>query len=105
MNKKIFRVSIVLMPEASASTLLSIYDTFALFEQIVPGDIAFEISIIAESSEPVSTASRIALQAELTFDDTSAQDIVVVPALLLPASGWRAGVRPRLIEWLRSQHA
>jgi transcriptional regulator GlxA family with amidase domain len=103
-SKKIITVSIVLIPEAVASTLLSVYDIFTLFEQVVPGDTSYKIKLVAESITPVLTASNIPLQPGATFDSTSASDIVVLPALLLPHSGWEAGKHSRLIDWLRRQY-
>jgi transcriptional regulator GlxA family with amidase domain len=97
-------VGLVLIPEAAASILLSIYDVFTMFEQVVPGDIAFEITIVSENDKPVLTASSILLQAGLTVADRAAHDVIVVPALLLPGSGWKSGNHPLLMEWLRHQY-
>jgi transcriptional regulator GlxA family with amidase domain len=102
-GKKI-KVGLVLIPEAAASNLLSIYDVFSLFEQVVPGDITFDMAIVAESDKPVLTASGIPLQAGLTVANRTAHDVIIVPALLLPALGWRAGNHPQLMEWLRYQY-
>ena len=104
MNRQKITVGLVLVPEVAASILLSIYDVFRLFEQVVPGDIAFEITIVAESAQPVLTASSIPLQAGATVTDRTAYNVIVVPALLLTGAGWQCGNHPQLLAWLRYQH-
>lgn len=104
MSKRIINVGLVLIPEAAASILLSVYDVFSFFKQLVPGDLGFEIAIFAESDQAVATASAIPIQPRLTFADRNACDIIVVPALLLRDSGWQCGKHPQLMEWLRYQY-
>src|SRR5690606_19019220 len=71
-SKRITHISLVLIPEATASTLLCIYDVFSLFEKVVPGEAAYTVAIVSDVAGPLLTASNISLQAEFSYDDAPA---------------------------------
>ncbi|MDY6982102.1 MAG: helix-turn-helix domain-containing protein [Pseudomonadota bacterium] len=103
-NREI-RVSLVLIPEATASTLLSVFDIFRLFSHIVPGEKPYCVTIVADTTQPIMTASGIELKANATFDAAPVADIVIMPSLVPPTSEWPTGQHPRMMDWLRAQYA
>lgn len=98
-------VSLVLIPEAAASTLLSIYDVFNNFAQLLPKHEPFEVQLVAASRELINTASGIPLSAHHHIQDIETSHIVIVPALVVPNDKWVTGRYPELIAWLREQYA
>lgn len=97
-------ISLVLIPEAIASTLMSIYDVFNLYPGIVRAETPFSITMVSDTLAPVVTASSIRFSAEATYADVATTDIIVVPALILSESGWQSGRYPQLVEWLKTQY-
>jgi putative intracellular protease/amidase len=99
------RVSLVLIPEATAATLLSVHDIFSLYQQVVPGETPYAVTIVGENTMPVTTASKITLQVQAACDEVPVTDIVIVPSLLVPGPTWSSGKYPALIAWLQRQYA
>lgn len=97
-------VSLVLIPEATASTLMSVYDVFNLYPGIVKADNPFSVTLVSDTLTPVATASSIHFSPDATYADISSTDIIIVPALILPEDGWKSGRYPQLVEWLKMQY-
>jgi transcriptional regulator GlxA family with amidase domain len=104
-NRKEIRVSLVLIPDVTASTLLSIYDIFTLLPRLVPGEAPYSVTIVGESTAPVSTSCAISLQAQASFADVPVTDIVIVPSLMLRTPLWPVGKYQELVAWLKRQYA
>lgn len=103
--KRPVRVALILLPEATASTLLSMYDIFQLLPGVVPGETPYDVKIVSDSNRPIRTSSGIDLQPHATFAQVPHTDIVIVPSLLVQTSLWQLGRYPQLIAWLQRQHA
>lgn len=97
-------VSLVLIPEVTASTLMSVYDVFSLYPGIVRAENPFSVTMVGDTLTPVATASSIRFSAEATYKDISSTDIIIVPALILPEGGWQSGKYPQLVDWLKIQY-
>jgi transcriptional regulator GlxA family with amidase domain len=103
-------VSLVALPDATASTLFGVFDAmnaFALMEMpnAGPGVRApFRVDIVGETAGPLRLASGIPVDIRRPVDAVDATDIVIVPSLLVRSEGWRKGRYPRLVEWVRAMH-
>ena len=97
-------ISLVLIPEATASTLMSVYDVFNLYPGIVRAENPFLVTMVSDTLAPVATASSIRFSAQATYAEVSTTDIIIVPALILPEAGWQTGKYPQLVEWLKTQY-
>lgn len=104
-------VSLVAIPEGYISTLHGLYDVLNSFEllsgvdQAIPTSAPFRVEIISTSAGPVRLASGLHTQARRGVDEIVDTDIIVVPSVVLPRSGWLRGRYPALVEWLAHAHA
>lgn len=103
MTQKI-HVSLVLIPEASASTTVSLHDIFNWVHAVAGGAVHFEVQLVGEAPGPVMTMSRISLNADVAFGQVPHTDIVIIPSLLLPDDQWPATKHAQLAQWLRQQY-
>lgn len=103
-------VSLLALREGASSTLHGLYDvlgsfeTLAGFDDAMPPSPPFHVEIVGAAAGPVRLANGLAAEAHRGVDDIVDTDIVVVPAVLLPRSGWRKGRYPELVEWTARAH-
>ena len=102
-------VSLVVLPEATISTLYGLYDAMNAsgLLDMLGGTVArrpFQVEIVSERAGAVRVASGIPVDANRSVEDIDATDIVIVPSIVLPAAGWRRGRYPALVEWTRAMH-
>ncbi|NMG02054.1 GlxA family transcriptional regulator [Azoarcus taiwanensis] len=105
-------VALLAVPDAAASTLLSLYDVFSSvgrdWEVLIEGRPPrprMRPIIVAESSGRLSVANGIYLDAECGFDQCTRPDIVCVPDLLISPATFARGQHPAAIQWLTACHA
>lgn len=102
-------VALLALPDAGIATLAGIYDVMnAPALMGLPNALArapFQVEIIGESIGPLGLASGVPIQVQRSIDTIEASDIVIVPSVLVRASGWQQGRYPRLVEWLQRMHA
>lgn len=97
-------ISVVLIPEVSASTAISLHDVFN-WAHVVAGDsVRFQVQLVGEVVGPVMTMSRIRLNADASYAQVPRTDIVIIPSLLLPEDRWPAERHIALMQWLRRQY-
>jgi transcriptional regulator GlxA family with amidase domain len=100
-------VSIVALPDAVISTLAGLYDVLngaAMMGITSPGQRSFKVSIVGEKPGPLWLASGLPIEVQAGVDDVAHSDIVIVPSILLPSSGWERGRYPRLTGWVKQMH-
>lgn len=104
-------VSLVAIPEAVISTLSGIFDVMNAFA-VMPaatdtmgGGTPFRVEIVGLSAEPLELASRMPITVQRSIASLDHTDIVIVPSVLLPQSGWEKGRYPELTDWIRAMHA
>ena len=98
-------VSLVAIPEAVASTLFGIMDVLNGPAIMRITDAApFKVEIVGEKPGSVDLASGVAAPIQRVIRAVDATDIVIVPSILLPRGGWKAGRYPQLVRWLREMH-
>lgn len=104
------RVSLVVIPEAMASTTSGLYDVLGTLPALEEMGAApseherFEVEVLGESRGPLRSAGGIALEVHRAAHEVSRSDIVIVPSLLVPRGEWRPGRYPALVEWLAAVH-
>ena len=102
-------VALLALPDAVVSTLAGIYDVMnagALMGQGSGSPRApFQVEIVGEATGPLPLASGVPIHVQRSIDTIDASDIVIVPSVLLRASGWQTGRYPRLVEWVQRMHA
>lgn len=98
------QVSLVLIPEASASTTISLHDVFTWAPVIAASPVHFQVQLVGEVPGPVMTMSRIGLNAVVSYAQVPRTDIVIIPSLLLPEDRWPAEKHVALAQWLRRQY-
>jgi transcriptional regulator GlxA family with amidase domain len=95
------------LPDAVLSTLAGIYDVMnaqALMGASRGPSAPFRIEIVGESVGPLDLASGVPIQVQRSIDTIESSDIVIVPSVLLRASGWQKGRYPRIVDWLQRMH-
>jgi len=101
-------VSLVALPESTASTLLGLFDVmnaFALMDlSDATSEVPFRAEIVGEAAGPLVVASGLPVPVERTVDSLATTDLVIVPSILLAPDGWQRGRYPRLVGWLRAMH-
>ncbi len=103
MSQRSYRVSLVALPEAAVSTLSGIYDvlrSFALLGESQP----FDVEIVGETEGPLHLASGMPVPVQRAISQIDRTDIVIVPSVVLPESGWETGRYPALVEWTERMH-
>lgn len=104
-------VSLVALPEGSAATLFGLFDVLNAFGVMdlprgaAGSDAPFAVEIVGERVGSLQVASGVPVPVQREVDGHGTSDIVIVPSILLPRGGWRPGRYPRLVDWLRAQHA
>lgn len=102
-------VSLVAVPDAVVSTLAGLYDVMnGASLSGLTGAVTrapFRIEIVGETVGPMPLASGVPFVVQRDIDDIDTTDIVIVPSLLLGASGWTRGRYPRLVAWLERMHS
>jgi len=103
-------VSLVALPDATASTLFGLFDVMNAFAFMnaptarTGARSVFHADIVGETAGPVDLASGVPVTVQRAIDTVETTDIVIVPSVLLRSEGWRRGRYPRLIDWLRLMH-
>jgi transcriptional regulator GlxA family with amidase domain len=104
-------VSLVAIPDAVISTLTGIYDVLGSFRMLAPTEPSipdqppFTIEIVGTQPGRVTLASGVPVEARRAAADVDATDIIIVPSVLLEATGWKPGRYPELVAWTRRMHA
>jgi transcriptional regulator GlxA family with amidase domain len=109
MSRKSLHVSLIALPEASASVLFGMYDLLNAFPQmqgIIPGlpeVTPFRIEVVGEKTGDITVAGGTQIHVHSSCRDVTQTDIIVVPALVLRS--WKTGRYPVLVDWLAQRHA
>lgn len=109
MSRKTVHVSLIAVPEASASVLFGMYDLLNAFPQmqgIIPGlpEITpFRVEVIGAQAGDLTVAGGTTIHVHRSCRNVERSDIVIVPALVMMS--WKTGRYPELVEWLTRQHA
>jgi len=103
-EKRAIKVSLLVVPDATLSSISGIYDVFAFFKMVVPDAVPFEAEIIAPTHTLLNTASGFPINAHQTVKDVSTTDIVIVPSLVMNNAKWLSGRYPDAINWLRQMY-
>jgi transcriptional regulator GlxA family with amidase domain len=104
-------VSLVAIPDAVISTITGIYDVLGSFRMLgraepsIPDQPPFTIELVAAARGSVMLASGVPVEASRAVSDVDRTDIVIVPSVLLAATGWETGRYPELVEWASQMHA
>jgi len=104
-KNKAINVKILVVPEATLSSVSGIYDVFHFYKDVVPNTAPFEVELIAPSHTLLNTASGLPLNAHSVIKDTGYADIVIIPSLLLPTTRWQTGRYPDTVAWLKKMYA
>ena len=103
-------MSVVALPDAVASTLFGVYDvmnSFGIMDTMgggVGGPTPFHPEIVGVAAGPLQLASGVPVDVQRSVDTIEASDVVIVPSIRLPSTGWRKGRYPELVDWLRHMH-
>ncbi|MBP7147552.1 MAG: helix-turn-helix domain-containing protein [Acidobacteria bacterium] len=97
-------VTLVALPDGVVSTLFGIFDVMNAFSLMrLPGE-PFRTEIAAETAGTLASVSGIPVDVHRAADTIETTDIVIVPSIVLPPSGWIKGRYPRLVSWLARMH-
>ena len=104
------RVSLIVIPEGSISTLHGLYDVLNAFEMLagldeaIPASPPFRVEIVGAAAGPVKLASGLVAQAHRGIGEAADADIVIVPSVVLRRGRWEPGRYPALVQWLAHAH-
>lgn len=104
-------VSIVAIPDAVISTMSGLFDVLnsfgmlAGYDDAIPAQPPFSVSIVAEDLNPVALASGLPVQPHASVGGVARTDIVIVPSVLVGPEGWARDRYPELVAWLGRQHS
>jgi transcriptional regulator GlxA family with amidase domain len=65
----------------------------------------FAVEIVGEAVGPLDLVSGLPVPVQRSIDGIDACDIVIVPSVVVPETGWETGRYPRLVAWLKEMHA
>jgi len=113
---KPLHISLVALPETSASILLGLYDvlnsfrllhSFAEIADVVPSadSVPFTVEIVGAAAGQHRLAGGTPTQIHRGIADLDATDIVIVSALIADGRRWEKGRYPELLAWLQSVYA
>jgi transcriptional regulator GlxA family with amidase domain len=103
-------VSLVAIPEASMSTLLGIHDVLAFFSALAGKDPAlptvapFTVEIVGAERGRLRLANGLSVDVARSVAEVKKTDIVIVPSVVVPDSGWKTGRYPQLARWAARMH-
>lgn len=101
MTDTLVKVALVAVPESFVSCLTGIYDTLEVASTIIaPGQIHFDVEIVAVSDPLESRTTRFPIVPHRTIDEIGDTDVVIVPASAVAAS-WEPGRHPQIVSWLK----
>lgn len=109
MTRKTVHVSLIAVPEASASVMFGMSDLLNAFPQmqgIIPGlpeVTPFQVEVVGEQAGELTVAGSATIHVHRSCRDLERSDIVIVPALV--TMNWKTGRYPDLVDWLKRQHA
>ncbi|GGY76834.1 AraC family transcriptional regulator [Cellvibrio zantedeschiae] len=106
---KVYRVSLLVLPDAVISTVAGIYDVMnslgLMAIKSATSATTFKVDIVGEMVGPLDLVSGVPFHVQRSIDSVTETDIVIVPSFLLSSGSWEKNRYPRLINWLRSTHA
>ncbi len=103
-------VSLVVIPEATVSSLGGMYDVFNCFEVLgsfddaVPASAPFTVEFVSTKRGRVDTASGLPLEVHRSLEEVTATDIVIVPSLMVEHGEWVPGRHAEVVRWLTEMH-
>lgn len=108
MRSRTTHVSLIAIPEASASVMFGMYDLLNAFPQmqdIIPGlpeVTPFQVEVVGETAGQLIVAGGTPIQVHRSFRDVHHTDIIIVPALVMRS--WKLGRYGSLVDWLKQRH-
>lgn len=97
-------VKLVAVPESYVSCLMGFYDTLQVASTtIAPGQINFDVEIVALSDPVESRTSRFPIVPHRTIGQVDRTDVLVVPQSAV-ATSWEPGRHPQIVSWIRSMY-
>lgn len=109
-QRRPLHVTLVGTPDTQVSPLSGLFETLTAFDMLasiepnIPAR-PFRVEILAPEATLDRGASGLPLGARATPADIASSDIVIVPLMMVHDLHWKTGRYPRLVEWLRLQHA
>lgn len=109
-GSRTLHVSMVAIPDAVISTLSGMYDVLNSFEMLagfdeaIPAQPPFELTIVGARTGPLELASGMPIQIQRAISDVSATDLIIVPSVLVGPEGWVCGRYPEMTTWLSAMH-
>jgi transcriptional regulator GlxA family with amidase domain len=111
-GQKFLNVSILALPESSASVLYGLYDVLSSAGRIwseITGEPesapALEVRIVAPDKEPFRCWGGAPVAPQASLADTPSGDIAIVSDLAIPIDFDPSGAWPEAVDWVRRQQA
>jgi transcriptional regulator GlxA family with amidase domain len=102
-----FHISVVAVPDSTASTLFGIYDVLAYVERqslASTGSAAFHVQIVGEAKQPLALASGVTVEVQRAIETIDASDILIVPSVYVGPDGWKTARYPKVVDWIERMH-
>ncbi len=106
------QVLILALPESAGSALYGMLDVLRaagnVWQTLVRSDATtqcFDVRVVSLSTAPFRCGNRIPVAPDESIADGAQADIVIVPELWLGPDEVITGRHPRVVGWLREQHA
>lgn len=99
-------ISVVAVPDSTASTLFGIYDVLAYVERLglaSSGSAPFHVDIVGDTKGPLALASGVTVDVQRALGTLDSSDVLIVPSIHF-AEGWKTGRYPRVVEWMGKMH-
>jgi transcriptional regulator GlxA family with amidase domain len=75
------------------------------WDEAIPASPPFRVEIVGAAPGPIKSASGLDAHVRRGVADVVETDIVIVPSVVLPRTGWRPGRHAALVDWLARVHA
>lgn len=106
------RVSLVALPESSASVLYGLYDVLSATGRIwsqITGEAeaaaGLKVEIVAPETRPFTCWGGVPVAPHASFAERLSSDLVVIPDLAIPIDFDPRGQWPEATAWIKHQHA
>ena len=103
-------VSLLVIPDAIASTLSGLYDVLTCFEMLgsfdesVPSVAPFHVDFVSPTAGRVATASGVPIEVHRTLEAVTRTDLIIIPSMLVAEGEWVPGRYPSVVRWLTAMH-
>lgn len=109
-DERPLQVCLLVLPESMAGPLIGLYEDLNALEwaraysEAIPPSRPIVAEIVTPGNSLEVTANSLPIRAQKTLSQVDHTDVLVIPSLFMPATGWELGRHSEAVEWIRRMH-